>query len=222
VVSELLHQRRRLSIRLAYEDPLTGLANRRLIERDAAKALAGAEREGTSPAVVLFDLIRFKRVNDELGFVAGDRALSIVGRRIRANLRDADTVARVGGDEFAALLPRCDGEEEARAVTERMKATLRRPLEVAGQTVHLGARVGYALYPDDGDDFDELLTAADPGKRDGGDDSPAVPAPGGASPVGGLALESDLMEALEDGGQLHPFYQPVASLADDEMIGVEA
>lgn len=220
LLSEVLHQRNILAMKMAFQDPLTGLANRRMIERDGERVLARAEREGGRPAVLFFDLIRFKRVNDELGFTAGDEALTIVGRRIENALRNADTVARVGGDEFAALIPDADGEEGVQAVADRVKSVLWRPIKVGGQTLHLGARVGVATYPEDGEDFDALLSEASPGKRE--ERGWAVPLRGnGEEDETDLVLERELVDALEGKDGLRVHYQPVARLGDDAVVGAE-
>lgn len=222
-VTDLLHERNRLSLQMAYEDPLTGLANRRLIERDTRLAIDRAGRhEEMSPALLLLDIIRFKRVNDELGFDAGDEALTIVGQRIRNAIRESDTVARVGGDEFAVLMPASSGRREARAVAERIESALWRPLEVSGQRLRLGARVGHAVFPQDGETFDQLLSVASPGKEGRGERAWPLGLDGGSGRESGLSLEADLVDALEGGEQFRVFYQPVARLEDDAVVGFEA
>jgi diguanylate cyclase (GGDEF)-like protein len=112
-------------------------------------------------ALIYFDLDEFKPVNDTYGHAAGDRLLQLVARRLRAGLREADTLARVGGDEFVLLLPRCEELPDARKVAENILFQLNQPFE-DGELVHrISGSLGIALFPDDGMDAEELLRAAD-------------------------------------------------------------
>lgn len=219
-LSEILQQRNAEALRMAYEDPLTELANRRLLGRDAKKAIEQANRSGGHVAVLFIDLVRFKRINDQLGYEAGDRALTVVARRLLKRLRTSDTVARVGGDEFAVLLPDVDDLEVVEAVKERVEEGLWDPVQLAGQTLHLGIRTGWAAFPSDGDDIDALLFAADPKK---GEDRHGGAGEGEAATPGfDIALEDDLERAMRTGADLSLHYQPVGSLLADEVAGMEA
>ena len=218
-LSEILQRKNTEALRMAYEDPLTELANRRLLERDAEKAIEHANRKGGHVAVLFIDLVRFKRINDQLGYEAGDRALTVVARRLIKRLRTTDTVARVGGDEFAVLLPDVDELEVIDVVKERVEEGLWDPVQLAGQTLHLGIRIGWAAFPGDGQDIDELLSAADPKK---GEDRHGEPGAGPASPEFDIALEDDLERAMESGDGLTLHYQPVGSLSAEEVVGTEA
>lgn len=218
-LSEILRQENVEALRMAYEDPLTELANRRLLERDAEKAIEHASRKGGHVAVLFIDLVRFKRINDQLGYEAGDRALTVVARRLLKRLRTSDTVARVGGDEFAVLLPDVEDLEVIDVVKERVEEGLWDPVQLAGQTLHLGIRIGWAAFPGDGRDIDELLSVADPKK---GEDRHGAPAGGPAAPEFDIALEDDLEKTMETGGGLTLHYQPVGSLAAEEVVGMEA
>ncbi|MFB6240196.1 MAG: putative bifunctional diguanylate cyclase/phosphodiesterase, partial [Gemmatimonadota bacterium] len=124
--------------------------------------------------------------------------------------------------EFAVLMPASSGRGEARAVAERIESALWRPLEVSGQRLRLGARVGHAVFPQDGENFDQLLSVASPGKE--GRDERAWPLglAGDSGRESGLSLEADLVDALERGEQFRVFYQPVARLEDDAVVGFEA
>ena len=110
---------------------------------------------------MLFDLDRFKEINDTLGHKYGDRVLFEVGSRIHHVLRDADTVARLGGDEFCVLLPRVDSLGDALEVAERVIAALGEPLEIDGMLLGVQASCGIAMAPDDGDSADLLMQRAD-------------------------------------------------------------
>ena len=147
--------------RMAHEDALTGLPNRVLLGDRLRQALRSAGRDGHKVALIYFDLDKFKPVNDTHGHAVGDRLLQLVARRLRAGLRDSDTLARVGGDEFVVLLPRCAGVDDAAKVAENILAQLNQPFEDGELTHRISGSLGIALYPDDGLDADSLLHSAD-------------------------------------------------------------
>ncbi|WP_077146474.1 diguanylate cyclase [Sphingopyxis sp. KK2] len=175
---EMLELRRKLQ-RQAMTDPLTGLANRRALHMAAEEYFADG-RDGT--ALVLIDLDGFKPVNDRHGHAAGDLLLIAIGGRLRAQAGEAATVARIGGDEFAILLPDCDAEAlDVRA--SALLAVLAAPFPIDGQPIRIGASAGLARAPDDGTSLldlmrsaDEALYAAKP-PRDASPVSAASPAP---------------------------------------------
>lgn len=156
--------------RLSRHDSLTGLLNRRSFDEALTAQLAYTRRYGEGGALLIFDLDRFKRINDELGHAAGDAALCEVARVMRENLRQSDTVgrdptglaARLGGDEFAVLLPEADAAG-AEAVAERLVATITsEPLRIEGRELQLGISVGITLFDPDGcPPAKDLLAAAD-------------------------------------------------------------
>jgi diguanylate cyclase (GGDEF)-like protein len=153
-------QARRI-FRLATHDPLTGLANRYLLEQRLERALARSRRTGRSGALVFVDLDGFKRLNDALGHGAGDRVLVSVGERLEAAVRATDTVARYGGDEFVVVLEGVGGEGELAPVLRNLRARLAAPFEVDGRTVPVSCSLGTALFPRDGYDVTSLLSRAD-------------------------------------------------------------
>jgi diguanylate cyclase (GGDEF)-like protein/PAS domain S-box-containing protein len=211
--------------RMAYHDPLTDLANRRLLEERAHMSLAFADRHGIQAGLVYLDLSRFKRVNDTLGHEAGDILLIEVADRIRSCLRGSDTAARIGGDEFACLLAEVGGERGALAVAERIAASLSAPFELGVRTLHVDAQIGVALYPDHASDFEGLLAAADRAMyKTKLEDNPAIEvySPSMDRPLPDeLAEEEELREAMER----HEFslhYQPIVRIADGRLIGAEA
>lgn len=157
-------ERKRLEedlVRMAFRDPLTGLANRRMLQEMTSKAILRATREDTGMAMVCLDLVRFKRINDAFGHTAGDRVLTELAERLRSRVRASDTVARVGGDEFAVLLVHVPRPEDALAAARGLKDCLTAPFLVGDEAFHLDCRIGIALCPDHGDRFDELLSLAD-------------------------------------------------------------
>ncbi|MBO0706123.1 MAG: sensor domain-containing diguanylate cyclase, partial [Candidatus Dormibacteraeota bacterium] len=130
---------------LALHDPLTGLPNRVLFNRELQRALGTAEAGGAGPGLVVLDLDDFKQVNDRFGHAAGDQLLRAVAHRIRGSVRRADVVARIGGDEFAVIMHRAHDEHALGAVAARVVTQLREPFEVMGRQVTVGASAGTAL-----------------------------------------------------------------------------
>ncbi|HLO65795.1 MAG TPA: diguanylate cyclase [Holophaga sp.] len=147
--------------RLAHYDQLTGLPNRALFMDRLGRFLARARRHETPFAVLYMDLDAFKAVNDTLGHAAGDALLAEVGRRLQACVRESDTVARMGGDEFTVLLEDAANREDAGRVAEQIVATISRPYAIQGAEVRVGISIGVAFHPLDGSDSDALLRAAD-------------------------------------------------------------
>jgi diguanylate cyclase (GGDEF)-like protein len=145
----------------ALHDPLTGLANRRLLEEAAGRAIATAERTGASVGLLFLDLDGFKAVNDDLGHAAGDLVLRRIADTLQEAVRGEDTVARFSGDEFAVLLPRVEDREQAGKVARKLSDALSGPIQMGGRHLRLTASVGIALVPDDAGTYDELLHHAD-------------------------------------------------------------
>lgn len=145
----------------ATHDPLTGLPNRMLLSDRLRQAVRIAHREKTRLAVLFFDLDKFKPVNDSYGHAVGDALLVAVGQRVASCLRESDTLARVGGDEFVVLLPRCTDVDDARTVGENILAQLNRPFTVEQHVLQISGSIGCAMFPDHGVDGNTLLRAAD-------------------------------------------------------------
>jgi diguanylate cyclase (GGDEF)-like protein len=208
----------------ALHDMLTGLPNRSCFYDRAEQAMRQGSRDGAHSAVLLFDLDRFKEINDTLGHKYGDRVLCEVGPRIRRVLRDADTVARLGGDEFCVLLPRVDGLDGALEVAERIMAVLQEPLEVDAMILGVEASCGIAMAPHDGDDADQLLQRADVAMYAAKASNVNVVAYTDELNVNTprrLTLLGDLRSAIAE-DQLVLHYQPKASLETGKIQGVEA
>src|SRR5690606_27857381 len=142
---------------MAVHDELTGLPNRSLLTDRLHMAIAHARRNKLGFTVVELDLDGFKKVNDALGHAIGDALLRIAADRLRVLLRDGDTLARVGGDEFAAVLPGMTEEAEIQAIARRMIASMQLPFEIDGQTLYVSTSVGAAVYPQHGDTDVKLL-----------------------------------------------------------------
>jgi diguanylate cyclase (GGDEF)-like protein len=216
----LLTGRMRAAETEALRDPLTGLPNRKLLDDRIAQALARSRRTGESFALMVVDLDGFKTVNDVWGHEAGNVVLRTIAKRLQTVLRETDTVARVGGDEFVILSLGTREEGEATALVSRLRQTLRRPYRVQGRPVELDASVGWALFPEDGLSPDELLARADgqmyATKRDTSDESVVerrAPLDGG--------IVRDLELALAH-NEIVVHYQPIVDLRSGEVRAVEA
>lgn len=159
-ITQIKQQQQTLEL-MAHYDALTHLPNRVLFADRFSQAIAHAKREKSLLAVCYFDLDGFKQVNDTLGHEAGDRLLVEVANRIRAALREEDSVSRLGGDEFALLLGDIATPEQCEQAIQRIHHTLALPYDIDGQPVHIAASSGVTLYPQDDADPDTLLRHAD-------------------------------------------------------------
>ena len=146
--------------RLALHDPLTGVANRRLLYERFKMALAQARRSGQPLAVMSLDINGLKLVNDTFGHAAGDHLLCVVARALTKAVREVDTVTRIGGDEFLLLLPNAD-QADAQRIARRIHKALEAHVKFAGHRFHTTISIGISAYPDNGDNEESLLRAAD-------------------------------------------------------------
>jgi len=222
-VSERTRLERDLSHQ-AFHDQLTGLPNRILLHDRTDQAIRQVDRDLVPAALLLIDLDHFKEVNDTLGHQAGDQLLIHVSRRLQATLREVDTVARLGGDEFGVLLPRARTAEGALGVGGKLRAALAEPFTLDGVTFDVEASIGVALYPDHGNDADELLRHADIAMYVAKETHAGFvlfdPTLDQHSPRK-LALLGQLRRAIED-EQLLLHYQPKVDAHTGEVLGVEA
>lgn len=158
---------------MAHHDALTNLPNRPLFHDRMQQALALAQRQRTRLALLFLDLDRFKPVNDAFGHAVGDLLLQEVAQRMRAGVRQSDTVGRIGGDEFVVLLPMVETTADAVRVAEKILHALRQPFAVGGQALHVSCSVGVAVFPEHGSNELELSHRADlamyHAKQTGGD-----------------------------------------------------
>jgi diguanylate cyclase (GGDEF)-like protein/PAS domain S-box-containing protein len=153
-----------LAVRLAHQaqhDGLTGLPNRLLLQDRLHQCLQLARRNGSLFALLFMDLDHFKRINDDLGHAVGDELLRQVAQRILTVLRASDTACRLGGDEFVVLLPQIDRHDDAAVAARHVLNEVLKPYPIDGQLLHASFSIGVAVFPDDGDDEDELLRCAD-------------------------------------------------------------
>jgi diguanylate cyclase (GGDEF)-like protein len=212
------------AVRQAFHDALTGLPNRALFLDRLEHALARARRGQTALAVLSVNLDRFKLINDTLGHGAGDELLVAAAKRLEGTVREADTTARFGGDEFALLLEDNSHPRDASQVAARVIETLRAPFEVGGREVFVSASVGIAVSRAGQEDAVELLRNADVAmqraKQEGSGSHVFEPGMGAAL-MARLDLEADLQRAVEQ----HEFtlvYQPIMALERSVTSGFEA
>ncbi|WP_077446118.1 EAL domain-containing protein [Rhodanobacter sp. C05] len=218
-----LHQHR--LEHLARHDPLTGLVNRAEFERRCSDAIAIAERERLAVVVLFIDLDAFKIVNDSYSHAIGDRLLVKVADRISRQLSESDVVGRIGGDEFTVLINRLSLREDARAIVNRLLATLSEPLIVDDYEVVLSASIGVAGYPLDGIDSATLIANADAAMYTAKTEerntfrfyTPMMH----ADTRRRLQLASELRQALSR-NEFHLLYQPSIELRTGRIVAVEA
>ncbi len=216
----------------ALHDPLTGLANRALLVDRVEQGVARSQRSGQPLGLLMLDLVRFKRINDRLGHAAGDRVLEALARRLQEKVRDEDTVARWGGDEFVVVLPELEAPEAIRAVHERIQEAVERPFEAMGESLHLDLCVGGVLYGRDGEhpmvqsaDPEELVRFGDlalhRAKERPTTDFYLFDPDEEMEGVGQIRREQELRRGLE-AGEFVPYYQPIVHLGDGSLVGFEA
>jgi len=146
---------------MAHSDALTGVANRTLFFQKLEEAIALAKRRKEKVAILFIDLDDFKIVNDQYGHEVGDVVLCEVVQRIKMAVREADILARIGGDEFVLTLHDCESTEHAQQVAEKVLFNLERPLQIMGLTITIGGSIGISIYPEHGEKTAEILKSAD-------------------------------------------------------------
>jgi diguanylate cyclase (GGDEF)-like protein len=210
---------------LAFHDPLTGLPNRRLLLDYLSLNILQARRERDKLAVFFIDLDRFKVINDSLGHSAGDKVLQAVATRVKGAMREADSVGRMGGDEFVVVTPAVRGVEDAVHIAQKVRDAIRLPLQIEHRELFVSASMGVALYPSDGEDAETLLKNADTAmyraKAQGSDLFQLYTPEMNAHAVEQLALESALRRAVE-AKEFELHYQPIVQTSDDRICTLEA
>lgn len=224
-LSEREDDQRRMSY-LARVDPLTGLINRFMFGDRLQNAIARARRDGGLVSLMFLDLDEFKAVNDRFGHSTGDQLLQEVAGRLTESVRESDTVARIGGDEFTIVLEGAQRVEDAGHVATKILRALEVPYDIGGHELHITASIGIALYPIDGDDADALLRDADiamySAKSAGRNTYQYFTPELREQTSERLFLIDGLRRALELGGELDLLYQPYVDLATGRVLGVEA
>jgi len=210
---------------LAYHDALTGLPNQALFKDRLKQAIALSSRSDQMQAVLLLNLDRFKAINDSLGYTAGDRMLQAVGQRLSSCVRESDTVARFGGDEFAVLLMQIGRTQDAANTAKAIKQAVEQAFLIDGQELFITSSVGISLYPHDGRDTPTLLkcagTALERAKEKGTGDYEFYTSGRTTHALKQLLLESQMRPALER-GEFVVEYQPQVNTQTYQLIGMEA
>ena len=210
---------------LVVHDTLTKLPNRTLLEDRLQQAVDSCRRDGGQGAVLFLDLDRFKTLNDSLGHFAGDTVLRTVAERLRAAVRQEDTVSRLGGDEFVILLRHVASREGTAEVARKLIREVARPVVLDGHDLRIGASIGISLFPEDGEVAARLIAHADAAmyhvKKTGRSSFAFFTADMGAVFPQRLALENELRTALElEQFVLH--YQPKVDMRTGSIVGMEA
>ena len=212
-------------VRQAYYDELTELPNRTLLSDRLHLAIATADRDEQMIALLFVDLDRFKYVNDSMGHEYGDDLLKQVAERLNGCVRDTDTVARFGGDEFVILLHNIKSESDAAHVAQKLIDALSTPFVLAEREIIIGASIGIAMHPGDADTAETLIRNADlamyKAKQSGRNQAHFFTAAMQEHANQRMTLEQDLRHALER-NQLEVYYQPIVSGQSGQVVGLEA
>jgi diguanylate cyclase (GGDEF)-like protein/PAS domain S-box-containing protein len=210
---------------LAYHDALTDLPNQVLFKDRLKQAIALSRRSDQMQAVLLLNLDRFKTINDSLGYTAGDRLLQSVAQRLSSCVRESDTVARFGGDEFAVLLTQIPRAQDAANVASAIKSALDQAFLFEDQEIFVSSSIGISLYPHDGRDTGGLLknagAALDRAKSLGGNVYQFYTAGGTTRALKQLVLENNLRPGLER-AEFFVQYQPQVDIRGFHLVGMEA
>ena len=217
LMRELAHQ--------AHHDALTGLPNRLNFNESLNQALARAKRKRGMLSVMFLDLDRFKLINDTMGHNLGDLLLKDIAERIRQTLREGDTIARQGGDEFLVLLPEIRDEQEVISVTERILGVFSQPLMLDGNEVYMSTSIGISLYPTDGSNLETLVKQADTAmyyaKEQGRNNYQFFTSGLNIKANNRLSTENSLRKALAR-GEFILHYQPQVDIESGSIVGLEA
>ena len=210
---------------LAYHDALTDLPNRLMFGDHLTRRLAEARRRDEMAAVLFFDLDGFKHINDSLGHNVGDMFLITVAQRLTQHLREVDTIARMGGDEFTIILSKVTKAEDAAEIASRVQQAISEPLKLNHQELVVSASIGISLFPSDGEDAETLVRNADAAmyraKKLGKKNYQFYSESLNVAAVERRKLETALHKALER-DEFVVYYQPRVSLATGQFQGAEA
>ncbi len=210
---------------LAFHDALTGLPNRTLFVDRLQRAIAEAERKKESVVVMFIDMDDFKKVNDSYGHQFGDKVIQAAALRLKKCLRDIDSIARMGGDEFTILVPHVGGRDDIEIIARRLMESMDEPIVVGDTEIRMSISIGISVYPNDADNEESLLRNADTAmyfaKHTRGPSFTFYNQDMGTSPSKRLALSSDVELALQQ-KEFFLVYQPIIDIQKMEVSGAEA
>ncbi|MEN9377781.1 MAG: hypothetical protein RL710_2938 [Pseudomonadota bacterium] len=207
------------------QDAVTGLASRNLLKERTELAIAFAARQGRCVALLFVDLDHFKRINDSLGHTFGDTILKTIATRLSSNMRERDTLARIGGDDFVVVLADLSSPQDVPLLADKILHQVALPIPLQDREISLTASIGVSLYPQDGDDYGTLLRNADAAmyraKGVGRNNLRFYTADMNVQALKKLEMEARLRHALQR-GELLLHYQPLLSLCTNKVTDVEA
>lgn len=210
---------------MAHHDALTGLPNRVLAKDRAEQTLAHAKRFENKAAILFIDLDGFKTINDSLGHAIGDTMLKRVSSRLQGCVRASDTLSRQGGDEFLLILPDLHNINEVKMMADKVLTEFKKPFHIHNHTLSTSASIGIAMYPEHGENFEQLLQGADAAmykaKETGKNNYCFFTQQMKHNLIGLFQMQNDLKKAIENKEfELH--YQPQVDLRENRVVGVEA
>lgn len=210
---------------MSHHDILTGFANRTLAKERAKQVIAQARQKGNKVAILFIDLDEFKTVNDSLGHSAGDIMLKMVALRLQECIKANDMISREGGDEFLIILSDVNEKSEIESVVNKLLQKFKQSFNVNNNIITTSASIGIALYPDDGENFDQLFQSADAAmykaKEIGKNNYRFYTQQMKDDLVGSFQIQNNLQEAIKN-KEFVLYYQPQVDLKQNRIIGVEA
>ena len=225
LAEQMLHENQQHLDHLAHHDPLTTLPNRLLLQDRVGQAMTKTRRSRQQIALLFLDLDRFKNINDSLGHEVGDQLLCELANRLRSHLRETDTVARMGGDEFVILIEQIDNPDHISHIARNILERVSTPFQLGDHELFVTASIGIGLFPEDADDIDGLMKSADVAmyraKEEGRNNYQFYKPEMNAHFHDRLLLENSLRRALDE-DQLLLYYQPQVDLLTGRLTGLEA
>ncbi len=212
--------------KLAYFDPLTGLANRTLLKDRMLKSVQNAKRTQDKMGVIFLDLDHFKLINDTLGHSVGDELLIYISDILKSQIRASDTLSRLGGDEFVILLPSMKSLDDIEKLAEKIQKALEHKHDIGTHQLYITSSIGVAVFPEHGETCDELIRNADTAmyeaKNDGRNRCKIYSQTMGYFVDKQLNLEQDLAEAVKTKEQIQVYYQVKIDAQSKNILGAEA
>jgi len=225
VAEKALLEQKNILYYQAHHDSLTSLPNRVLFKERLQLGIEKARSNQSKLALFFIDLDQFKQINDSLGHYIGDSVLKVVAERLKASIRDKDTLARLGGDEFVIILESYKKIDELSRLAEEILMILTDPIDIVGQRLYISCSIGISLYPKDNIHAENLLKFADAAmykaKEEGRNNFQFYRSEMTELAFERVVMKADLRQALEN-NEFKVYYQPQIDIVDEKIIGVEA